>query len=71
MPESGEVSLVIYNLAGQVVRTLIPGRTLKAGIYDVFWEGRDEQGRPAAPGVYLYRLTAGDKAIVRKMTLLR
>ena len=71
VPESGEVSLVIYNLAGQVVRTLIPGRTLKAGIYDVFWEGRDEQGRPAAPGVYLYRLTAGDKAIVRKMTLLR
>ncbi len=71
VPESENVSLVIYNLAGQVVRTLIPGRTLKAGIYDVSWEGRDEQGRPAAAGVYLYRLTAGDKAIARKMTLLR
>ena len=71
VPESGEVSLVIYSLAGQVVKTLIRGRTLKAGIYDVFWEGRDEQGRPAAAGVYFYRLRAGDKAIVRKMTLLR
>ena len=71
VPESGEVSLAIYSLAGQVVKTLIPGRTLKAGIYDVFWEGRDEQGRPVAAGVYFYRLRVGDKAIVRKMTLLR
>ena len=71
VPESGEVSLVIYNLAGQVVKTLIRGRTLKAGIHDVFWEGRDEQGRPVAAGVYFYRLRAGDRALVRKMTLLR
>ena len=71
VPEAGEVSLVVYSLAGQVVRKLIPGRTLKAGIYDVFWEGRDEQGRPVAAGVYFYRLRAGDRALVRKMTLLR
>ena len=71
VPESGEVSLVIYSLAGQVVKTLIRGRTLKAGIYDVYWAGRDEQGRPVAAGVYFYRLTAGDQAIVRKMTMLR
>ena len=71
VPESGEVSLVIYSLAGQVVKTLIRGRTLKAGIYDVYWAGRDEQGRPVAAGVYFYRLRAGDQALVRKMTLLR
>ena len=71
VPESEEVSLVIYSLAGQVVKTLIPNRTLKAGIHDVYWEGRDQQGRPVAARVYFYRLTAGDKAIVRKMTLLR
>ena len=71
LTEPGEASLVIYSLAGQVVKTLIPNRTLKAGIHQVDWEGRDEQGRPVAAGVYLYRLTAGDKALVRKMTLLR
>ncbi len=71
VPESENVSLVIYNLAGQVVRTLIPGRTLKAGIHDVYRAGRDEQGRPVAAGVYFYRLTAGDQALVRKMTMLR
>ena len=53
------------------MKTLIPGRTLKAGIHDVYWAGRDEQGRPVAAGVYFYRLTAGDQAIVRKMTLLQ
>ena len=71
LTETGEASLVIYSLAGQVVKTLIPNRTLKAGIHQVDWEGRDQQGRPVAAGVYLYRLTAGDKALVRKMTLLR
>ena len=71
LTETGEASLVIYSLAGQVVKTLLPGRTLKAGIHEVSWEGRDQQGRPVAAGVYLYRLTAGDQAIVRKMTLLR
>ena len=71
LTETGEASLVIYSLAGQVVKTLIPNRTLTAGIHEVSWEGRDEQGRPVAAGVYFYRLTAGDKALVRKMTLLR
>ena len=51
-----------------MVKTLIPNRTLTAGIHQVDWEGRDEQGRPVAAGVYLYRLAAGDQAIVRKMT---
>ncbi len=71
LTETGEASPVIYSLAGQVVKTLIPNRTLTAGIHQVDWEGRDEQGRPVAAGVYLYRLAAGDKALVRKMTLLR
>ncbi len=71
VPDSDEVSLVIYSLAGQVVKTLIPGRTLNPGIHQAFWEGRDQQGRPVAAGVYFYRLTAGDRAVVRKMTLLR
>ena len=71
VPEREEVALVVYSLAGQVVKTLIPGRTLTAGIHEVFWEGRDDQGRPVAAGVYFYRLIAGDKALVRKMTLLR
>ncbi len=71
LTETGEASPVIYSLAGQVVKTLIPNRTLTAGIHEVSWEGRDEQGRPVAAGVYFYRLTAGDKALVRKMTLLR
>ena len=69
--ESEQVSLVIYSLAGQVVRKLIPGRALKAGIHEVYWEGDDQQGRPVAAGVYFYRLIAGDQALVRKMTLLR
>ena len=71
VPEAEEVSLVIYGLNGQVVRTLIEGRSLRPGIYDVFWEGTEEEGRPVATGVYLYRLRAGEQALVQKMTLLQ
>ena len=66
LTETQGVSLVIYSLAGQVVKTLLPGRTLKAGIHEVSWEGRDDQGRPVAAGVYFYRLIAGDKALVAR-----
>ena len=44
---------------------------LEAGLHTLTWDGRDDQGRPLASGIYLYRLTFGDKALVRKMTLLR
>ena len=58
-----------YNLAGQVVRRLVEG-WLDAGVYGYEWDGRDEQGRVGS-GVYVYRLRAGDKTFVGKVTLLR
>ena len=41
------------------------------GTYQYGWDGRDQQGQPVGSGVYLYRLRAGDKALVGKVTLLR
>ena len=70
LPEAGGVALHIYNLAGQLVRTLASG-ALPAGRHQLIWDGRDEQGRASGSGVYLVRLEAGGLSFNRKLTLLR
>ena len=71
LPVGGPTSLVIYNLAGQAVRTLWDGRPLEAGDYAVDWDSRDRQGQPVSSGVYLYMLRTGNQIIRNKITLLR
>ena len=66
------VRLVVYDVLGRRVRVLHGGETLTAGHYRTAWNGRDDEGRPAASGVYLYRLTAGeDFTAVGRMALIR
>ncbi|MDI6738991.1 MAG: FlgD immunoglobulin-like domain containing protein [Candidatus Edwardsbacteria bacterium] len=57
LPEPGSVKLVVYNVTGQRVRTLIH-QNLSAGYHRVQWDGCGENGNRAANGVYLYRLEA-------------
>ena len=64
------VTLRIYNMGGQRVRTLAAG-ILGPGAYRRVWDGRDEGGRELASGVYLYRLQVGDTINTRKLLLLR
>jgi flagellar hook assembly protein FlgD len=66
------VRLIIYDMLGRRVRVLHNDETLAAGRYRTAWNGLDDQGRPAASGVYLYRLKAGeDFATVGRMALIR
>ncbi|NBC18739.1 MAG: T9SS type A sorting domain-containing protein, partial [Bacteroidetes bacterium] len=57
LPERSRVRLVIYNALGQRVRTLVD-REQGAGPHRARWDGRAEDGRPVASGVYFYRLEA-------------
>jgi hypothetical protein len=70
LDERQKVRLVIYDLAGHRVRALVEGE-LAAGEQTLSWDGRDEQGRSAASGVYFYELLVGNKVERRKMTLIR
>lgn len=70
LPASGEVSLVIYNLLGQQVRTLVKDN-LEAGFHSVLWDGKDELGKQVASGVYIYRLQSGDFSTAKRMMLLK
>jgi hypothetical protein len=59
MRETASAELEIHDLAGRLVKRL-PLGTLAAGPHTAVWNGQDEQGRHARPGVYLYRVHAGD-----------
>ncbi|MCH9007585.1 T9SS type A sorting domain-containing protein [candidate division KSB1 bacterium] len=71
LPRPAEVWLEIFNLLGQKVRSLLQHEKQAAGRCTVFWDGRDDFGRSAASGIYLYRITAGDFIRTMKMTLLK
>jgi hypothetical protein len=66
----GPVRLNVYDLAGRHVRTLTD-REYGAGEWSVTWDGRDDDGRGMPSGLYLYRLTAENRVLSRKMMLVR
>jgi hypothetical protein len=65
-----DVTLVIYDTAGQVVRTLVAGRA-GAGLHVVPWDGRSDSGEALASGVYLSELRARGDVRRGKLTLLK
>jgi hypothetical protein len=57
LPVSSNVSLMIYNLQGQEIKTLINGRA-EAGYKHVKWNGTNESGDTVGAGIYIYRIQA-------------
>lgn len=64
------VELAVYDVSGRLVRKLFAGE-LPPGSYDYFWDGKCDEGRPAASGVYFARLCTPGFARAVKMVLLR
>jgi len=69
LPQAGVVRLVIYDLAGREVRVLASGR-LEADEYRARWDGRNETGQRVSGGMYVVRLEAEGRALVRRLVLL-
>jgi hypothetical protein len=70
IPEQVHVLLSIYNLLGQRIRILMDGPH-SPDFYRIVWDGKTDEGRNVASGLYLYRLEAGEFVSTRKMLLLR
>ncbi|MHB1687666.1 MAG: T9SS type A sorting domain-containing protein [Ignavibacteriaceae bacterium] len=70
LPKESIVSIKIYNMLGQLIKTLVDERKA-AGIYTVQWNGDNNFNQQVATGVYLYRVTAGENVAVKKMILLK
>ncbi len=70
LDQPAPVSLRIYNLLGQQVRTLSEG-VQAAGQYQAVWDGRDDAGRALSSGIYFIRLQVGHEGQTRKLVLVR
>jgi len=70
VPEEQWVSLTVYNILGEKVRSLVEAQK-PAGYYSAMWDGRNDAGEIVSSGIYLYRLRAGDQESIRRMSLLR
>ncbi len=70
LPVNSQVSLKIYNLLGQEVRTLVNGYET-AGTKQITWDGKDNHGNTVSSGVYIYRLQAGKYCQTRKCLLIK
>ena len=64
------VSLEIYNIKGQKVKTLAQGN-YQAGVHNLSWHGVDEDGRSVSSGIYFTRLITNEKQVIRKMVLMK
>ena len=72
LAESADVTLQIYNVLGQVVRTLVASEAQNAGRYQIRWNGMDDRGVPVSSGIYFYQIAADGKfSDVRKLMLLK
>ena len=70
LPRAEYTEIKIYNLLGEVVAIPLK-QHLPAGNHRIAWDGLTLDGRPAASGIYFYRLTAGQFSETRKMILLK
>ncbi len=70
LKKNAQVSLKIYNILGQWVRTLVDEKQFK-GRHSIQWNGKDQKGRDVANSLYFYKLETTDFVKVRKMLLIR
>ncbi len=70
LPANSKVEIRIYNILGQEVRLLEKG-SKAIGEHKIIWDGRDNQGKAVASGIYIYRLQFRNQIISKKMVLVR
>jgi len=68
--ENGPVSIDIFNIKGQKVRSLL-NENKEAGNHSVLWNGKDDNGKNVASGVFFYRMKSGKYTSTKKMILMK
>ncbi|MGB2697904.1 MAG: FlgD immunoglobulin-like domain containing protein, partial [Candidatus Zixiibacteriota bacterium] len=70
LPDDAKVTLNIYNILGQNIKTLVDEEK-SSGTHTIFWDGTDKSGAEVASGIYFYQLKAGDYKELKKMLLIK
>jgi len=70
IPKEGNVIINIYNIKGQIVKTLV-SESMKSGIHSIVWNGDDQNGKKVSAGLYFTRMQANGKTLTNKMLMLK
>ena len=70
VPEPTHATVSVHDVAGRVIATLLNDR-IDTGRHSLIWDGRGRYGKEVPSGIYIYRLTAGNHNLARKMVLIR
>jgi len=70
LPNNGHVQLAVYNVLGQMVRTLVD-QDMTAGNHTVNWDGKNGDGQQVSSGIYFYRVSADNFSATKKMMMLK
>ena len=70
LKEASSATLAIYNVKGQLVRTLVNGH-LTEGVHNILWNGQDDKGKTVSSGIYFYRLSNKNFTSVQKMIMMK
>ena len=71
LPREENVTLIIYNILGEEVVSLVNDELKMAGFHAVVWDGRNSSDQYVASGLYIYRFKAGGRILAGKMALVR
>ena len=71
IPINRKVSVKVYNVNGQLVRTLVNNQMVNAGTHKVVWDGKNHLGNKVSTGMYLYSLEWAGAKKVKTMTLVK
>jgi len=66
-----ELELKIYNNKGQFIRSFDEFLNSGSGVYEILWDGKDQNSNPVSSGVYFYHLNTGSEIFSKKMVLLQ
>jgi hypothetical protein len=70
LQKADKVEIVVYNIHGQKVKTLVSAYQ-SPGNKSVVWDGTDDSGNRLSSGIYVYKVTAGEHSVTKKMTLAK
>ncbi len=70
LPQAGHVSLKVFNVRGELVRTLVNGE-MAAGVQKITWNGTNDSGSNVASGVYFYETKYNGETSINKMALVK
>jgi flagellar hook assembly protein FlgD len=70
LPEASNVELNVFNIKGQLVKTLVKG-VYSEGKQNIIWDGTDNNNLKVGSGIYFYKLKTEKESISRKMLLVK